>query len=118
MGHILTRTWVCVVPTKIESMKFFLCLNTLKGLCSFLGLMSYYRKFVNKYEQTVASLSTLLKNNSFVWNYVEEKVFFTLKEDMYIIHVLVVPNFTKIFILKCDSFGISLGVVLMKEGFP
>jgi hypothetical protein len=50
-----------VVPKKIEAIKDWLHLKTLKSLCVFLGLIGYYCKFVKNYGKIAAPLTALLK---------------------------------------------------------
>jgi hypothetical protein len=57
-----------------------------------------------------------LKNNSFTWNLAAAQDFQTLKMAMCTTPVLALPNFTKTFVLECDSFGKGIGNVLMQEG--
>jgi hypothetical protein len=53
-----------VDTNKIESMQDSLPKN-LKRLCGFLGLMVYYRKFVQNYGKIVSPLTSLLKITAF-----------------------------------------------------
>jgi hypothetical protein len=90
-------------------------LNILRG---FLGLTGYYRKFVHNYGRITTPLMTLTKKDAFSWTPEATKYFEQLKEVMCKSLVLTTPNFTKIFIMECDTSGNRIGVVLMKERRP
>jgi hypothetical protein len=75
LGHLVGKTGVMVDPKNIESMQHWPHSKTLKILRGFLGLTSYYRKFVKNYGKIVAPLTTLLKNNSFTWTPVVAQTF-------------------------------------------
>ena len=57
-----------------------------------------------------------MKKDAFSWTSEATKTFEHLKEAMCLALVLATPNFTKIFIVECDSLGNGIGVVLMQEG--
>jgi hypothetical protein len=61
---------------------------------------------------------TLTKKDAFSWTPEETKYFEQLKEVMCKASVLTTPDFTKTFIVECDSLGNGIGVVLMEEGRP
>jgi hypothetical protein len=67
LGHIVGKDGVWVDPKKIEVMKDWPCPKTLKSLCGFLGLTSYYCKFVQNYGKIAAPLTALFKKNAFSW---------------------------------------------------
>jgi hypothetical protein len=85
-------------------------------LRGFLGLIGYYHKFFKNYGKIVAPLTVLLKNKSFTWTPTTAQDFQTLKMAMCTTLVLALLDFTKTFVLECDSLGKGIGVVLMKEG--
>ena len=59
LGHIVSHEGVKVNPNKIKAMMDWLIPKTLKNLREFLGLTSYYRKFVRHYGRIEAPLMTL-----------------------------------------------------------
>jgi hypothetical protein len=92
--------------------------KTFKRLRQFLGLTSYYRKFVKNYGKIIAPLTSLLKKNSFVWSEVGSQAFATLKDVMCSTPLLEAPDFSKNFILECDASSKGLRAILMQEGCP
>jgi hypothetical protein len=65
LGHIVSHEGVKVDPNKIKSMREWLIPKNLKKLRGFLGLTSYYCKFVKNYGQIVVPLTTLLNKEAF-----------------------------------------------------
>jgi hypothetical protein len=118
LGHLVGKDGVRVDPKKIKSMQDWPHPNTLKILHGFLGLTSYYRKFVKNYGKIAAPLTAFLKKNSFTWIPTAAQDFQTLKMAMCTTPFLAFPDFTKTFILECDASGKGIGAVLMQKGRP
>jgi hypothetical protein len=114
LGHLVGKVGIMVDPKKIEFMQYWPHLETIKSLCGFLGLTSYYRKFVKNYGNIVAPLTALLKNNYFTWTPTAAQDFQTLKMAMCTTTVLALLDFTNTFVLECDASGKGIGIFLMK----
>ena len=54
----------------------------------------------------------------YIMEWWSQAILLNLKNPMFTKLVLEMPNFTKTFVLECDSLGKGLGVVLMQEGSP
>eukprot|EP00253_Pinus_taeda_P007716 PITA_07716 len=109
---------VKIDPSKIKAIKEWKIPTSIKNLRGFLGLMGYYRKFVENYGRIIAPLTTLLKKDAFSWNPKAMKAFEHLKEEMCQAPVLATPDFTKTFIMECDALGNGIDVVLIQEERP
>jgi hypothetical protein len=118
LGLLVGKAYVRVDPKKIEAMQDWPHLNNLKSLRGFLCLIGYYRKFVKNYGKIASPLTTLLKKNSFTWTPTTTQAFQTLKMAMCTTPVLALPDFTKTFVLECDSSDKGIGVVRMQDGWP
>jgi hypothetical protein len=118
LGHLVGKAGVMVDPKNIEAMEDLPHPKTLKILHQFMGLTSYYRKFVKNYGKIVTPLTALLKRNSFNWTPAANQVFQTLKMTMCTTPVLALPDFTKTFVLECDASKKGIGAFLMQEVRP
>ena len=113
-GHIVSHECLKVDPNKIKDVKEWSIPKTLKNLIGFLILTGYYCKFVKNY----GKITTLLNKDAFSWSHEETQDFEKIKEARCRIHVLATIEFTKTFIMECDTSGHGIGVVLMQEGIP
>jgi hypothetical protein len=118
LGHLVGKDGIGVESKKIESIQDWMHPKTLKSLHGFLGLIGYYRKFVKNYSKIATPLMALLKKNSFTWTPAAAQAFQTLKMVMCTTPVLALLDFTKTFVLECDTSRKGIGTVLMHEGRP
>lgn len=79
----------------------------------FLGLTSYYKRFIRKYEDITSPLTTLLKKESFKWSETTGEAFSRFKEAVISPLVLDVPIVSKAFIIECNASRKEIGVLLM-----
>jgi hypothetical protein len=89
-------------------------------LRSFLGLASYYRKFIKNFAKIAAPLTNLLKKSAITYEWEEtcNEAFETLKGILVKAPVLKLPDFDKEFEIHFDASDFAIGRVLVEEGKP
>ena len=87
-------------------------------LRGFLGLCTYYRRYVSGFSQMTAPLTYLTKKGAFSWSEATQQTFEKMKEVMSSCPVLTLPYFSQSFVLECDPLGEGIGVVLMQNNHP
>ena len=81
-----------------------------------MGIVNYYRKFINRCADKPEELLKFLRNNvPFIWGEKEQIAFETLKGELLKPSVLRQPDFSKEFILDTDASNTGLGAVLSQK---
>ncbi|GJZ70860.1 putative reverse transcriptase domain-containing protein [Tanacetum coccineum] len=82
---------------------------------SFLGLASYYRRFITNFSKIAKPLTSLTqKNQKYVWGVEQEEAFQTLKNNLCDAPVLSLPDGVEDFVVYCNASNQGLGCVLMQ----
>jgi len=91
-----------------------------KSLISFLGLASYYRKFIKNFAKITTPLTNLLKKSSgtYEWDEACNEAFETLKGILVKASMLKLPNFDKDFEIHFNAFDFAIIKVLVQDGRP
>jgi hypothetical protein len=118
LGHVIGVNGVQVHQEKIRAIIEWPTLRNVTKLNSFLGLCTYYRKFVKGFSQLKMPLTDLTKKGTFIWIEEAQETFEKMKQVMSSCPVLALLNFTLPFVLECDASGIGIGSILMKNGHP
>ena len=80
---------------------------------SFLGLASYYRRFIQEFAKIAHPLHALLrKDTPFKWTPDSQEAFDELKNKLVTTPVLAYPDFTQNFYVETDASKQGLGAVL------
>ena len=91
--------------------------RNLKEARRFLGLISWYRRFIKDVAHVAAPLHWLLRKKAkWEWGEEQQKAFDGLKERLTTAPVLVCPDWTKPFTLQADASQEGLGAALSQPG--
>ena len=72
LGHIISNKGILPDPTKVEAVKNYPAPQNLTQLRAFLGLASYYRRFIKQFSKITTALYELLKKD-IPFNWTEER---------------------------------------------
>ena len=113
LGHIISDKGIETDPEKVRAVKEWPVPVNVTEVRSFLGLCSYYRRFIPKFADKAKPLHRLTeKGCQFVWDSDCEEAFETLKKHLTEAPVLAYPDFSKPFVLDTDASDTSIGAVL------
>jgi hypothetical protein len=118
LGHTISASSVAMDPTKVQAIRDWPQPRSARAVRGFLELTGYYRKSVHNYDIIATPLTALLKKEGFRWNDDAAGAFCTLKEAVTSAPVLLLPDFTKQFVVECDTSTYGFDVVLVQEGHP
>ena len=118
LGFIISKHGVHPDPSKTDKVNDFPRPTNPTSLRSFLGLTSYYRRFVPHFATIAAPLHRLTKKDTpFEWDGACETAFCELKSLLTKAPVLVYPRFGQgqSFLLETDASIVGLGAILSQK---
>lgn len=116
LGHRVGNGQIKTSPSKIESIVKFPAPRTPKQLKSFLGLCSWYKRFIPSLSTLSEPLTRLLhKNVRWHWELEQQNTFDRLKTLLTSAPILHCPDFSKPFVIECDASNVGLGAVLRQK---
>mgnify|MGYP003329299580 CR=1 FL=1 len=119
LGYWITREGIMPVAKKVEAIQNIASPTTKKELCSFIGIVNYYRDMWPRRLETLAPLSELTsKEAKWDWTDVHEKSFQTMKKIVSRETLLAYPNFNEPFEVHMDASAYQLGAIISQKGRP
>ena len=116
LGYIVSSKGLSPDPEKISAVRDFPVPRNVKELQSFLGLCSYYRKFVPDFAVLARSLSNLTKKNQrFLWGEEQQRSFEALKTVLTSPPILAHPRYDLPMEIHCDASHYGVGAVLVQQ---
>jgi Reverse transcriptase (RNA-dependent DNA polymerase). len=116
LGHVVNREGIQPDDDKIIKVRDYPEPTNIRQLRGFLGLASYYRKFIKNFSTIAKPLNQLLeKDILFEWKENQQQAFETLKKLLISAPILRYPDFQRPFYLHTDASGTGVGAVLAQR---
>ena len=113
LGHIISPTGVATDPEKTQAVRDWPCPKDKRELRSFLGLCSYYRRFVRGFSNIARPLTRLTEEQRpYLWTEEAKTAFQALKLALCSAPVLGFPRPGADFIVDTDASDSGIGGVL------
>lgn len=113
LGHLITRQGILPDPSTTSKIQEWPRPSNSTEVRAFLGLCSYYRRYVKGFSHKAAPLNRLTEAKvPFEWDVECEEAFTFLKSKLITPPVMAFPNFQKPFILHTDAANVAVGSVL------
>jgi len=135
LGHVISANGITPDPVKIDVLKNFKRPTSVVEVQSFLGLASYYRRFIKNFADIAHPLIELTKgkkpsannrknrtkgrateptpgNDTFQWGDVEQAAFEELRQCLITPPIVAFPDFNNGFIIFTDASNYGIGAVL------
>ena len=118
LGHVISKEGIQPDPAKIGVINNLKRPYTVREVRSFLGMASYYRRFIKDFATIAFPLTQLTRKYSrFKWDSDCQKSFEKLKQCLCETVVLAHPDVSKPYLLYTDASDYAVGAVLTQE-FP
>ena len=119
LGHIISERGVMTDPGKVTAVREWPTPKSCEEVRSFMGLASYYRRFVHNFAKIATPLCQLLqKDAKFVWTADHQAAFNELRNKLCNTPILTLPDLTRpggSFILNTNASDSSIEAVLSRK---
>lgn len=117
LGHVVSSDGIAVDPKKIKTIMEWKSPKNVADIRSFLGLATYYRRFIEGFSKIAFTMTSLKKKRrTFQWTVECQQSFERLKRLLTTTHVLKVADPKKSFMVCMDASREGVGGLLIQEG--
>lgn len=118
LGYIVDKEGLRTDPDKVSAILNYPRPSTFTELKRFIGLASWYRRFVENFAIVAAPLHELTKGGRkgkhIRWTEEADRAFVELKTKLTTTPILCVPDYSKEFCVQCDASNNGIGAVLFQ----
>lgn len=121
LGHVVGPQGVSTDPEKVRAVREWPIPRCRKEVRGFVGLASYYRRFIRSFAEVARPLHKLMeKGREFQWDSDCQRAFETLQQALTNAPTLMSPTLDHPFVLDTDASDSAVGAVLSQqtEGEP
>lgn len=116
LGYRINKEGIQPNPRNVEAIKGFPVPKNSRDVHSFLGLASYFRKFIRNFATIAKPLYDLIRKDAvFQWGPTELTIFNQLKKILLSQPVLAIYSPTDPTELHCDASSLGYGAILMQR---
>lgn len=119
LGFIVDKDGLRTNPEKVEAMVNYPVPSTATEIKRFVGMCSWYRRFIPHFSTLMSPINNLLKGKKkgqkIQWNRESDEAFQKVKDALISAPVLSSPNFDKPFFIQTDASNSGLGAVLTQN---
>ena len=116
LGHVIKAGGIAVQQHKIDSIVNWPVPQCVKDVRSFIGITTYYHRFVWKFAALAIPLTNLTrKDTPWIWGEKEQKAFDQLKQALVSAPMLATPDNSKPYVVHTDASGYAVGATLSQR---
>ena len=125
LGYLVSQDGLKPNPRKVDAVQAIQVPKTVSDLRTFLGMTSYFRRFILNYARVAKPLNELIRKGSgrrndttsivANWGKEQQDAFEKLKSALISDNMLIFPDLSKEFTLECDASDGALGAVLLQK---
>lgn len=119
LGYVVDYKGLRTDPDKVAAMVNYPRPTTTTEIKRFIGMCSWYRRFIAQFSSLVSPINDLLKGKKrkqgIDWTEEAERSFIKIKEALVSAPILCSPDFTKPFIIQSDASDVGIGGVLTQN---
>lgn len=117
LGQVISGGGIVIYQSKVDVVLQWETLKSITEIRSFLGLVGYYRRFIEEFLKVEMPLNQLTqKSQAYVWDALCEESFVELKKNLTTAPILILPGASEPFVVYYDASKMGIGGVLMHDG--
>ena len=117
LGYLIEDNEMRPNPERLSSLEEYPVPTDMRGLERFLGMATYYSKFVVGFATIAAPLQNIKNSKEVKWDKTLNECFESIKARI-LQSFLAVPDYAREFTLETDASGTAIAGVLMQDGRP